>query len=204
MTLRRLIPALLLAIPAMLSAAPPSAAGVMEKAARALRPAAVSTVRFRITGSHALAGKVVLGANGYFLDAGDSKVWYDGREMTTLNLSTGEATVTRPTPGEADESNPFSYISSWRRSYSVAFAPRQPKDAYCLVLTARNGSAPAPKAVLTVARANFQPRKLVISHKGGGVSTVAVVSVARGGERDASGFVYPAARYPRVRVVDLR
>lgn len=187
-----------------LPGATPTAQEVMKRTAATLNRSTGVSIGFRVSGSQSSSGVLVVSGKKFFLDAGRNKVWYDGRDMTTLNLNTSEATLTRPGAAEVNETFPLSYLTEWQRDYSVAFAARQPKGAYCLVLTSKRAAAVAKKAVLTVNASNFTPRKLVISLKRGGTSTVTITKFSTGGNAIASNYRYPAGKYPRVKVIDLR
>lgn len=183
--------------------AAPTAGEVMRNCASALTRHNI-TIGFRITGSQSATGILAVSGRKFFLDTGRGKVWYDGSVMTTLNLNTDEATVTRPTAAEVSETFPLSYISTWSTDYNVAFASRQPKGGYCLVLTGKHNSAAARKAVLTVNATNFRPQKLVINLKSGKMATLTVTRYATGIPATAAGFRFPSRRYPKVKIVDLR
>lgn len=176
---------------------------IMQKTAATL--GGTVTVSYRISGSSSGSGIIVVSGNKFFVDAGRSKIWYNGKTMTTLNTVSNEATITTPTATEVNESFPLSYLTTWRRDYTVAMATKQPSGGYCLVLTSKSASAVAKKAILTVNSANFQPRKLVISFKNGGTASVAVTSIRKGNSsKYTNSFQYPKKLYPKVKIVDLR
>lgn len=193
---------IMLLLSAIVCHAAPTAEQVMRKAAATIN--GTVTVSYRISGSHSAAGQITASGNKFFIDAGKSKVWYDGKVMTTLNLNSNEATLTHPTSAEVNETFPLSYVATWKKDYRVEFAKQQPKNGYCVILTSKNQSAAARKAVLTVNSSNFQPQKLVISLKNGGKATVTVTSIRRGMVPSlTNSFRYPKQRFPEVKIVDL-
>lgn len=188
----------------LIYSAAPAATDVMKKAAATISPANGVTVTFKITGNQSISGKMVVSGRKFFLDAGKSKIWYDGTTMTTLNLNTNEATLTSPTQEEVNEVFPLSYITGWSKDYTVAYTKSQPAKGYCLLLTSKNSQAVAKKAVLTVNSSNFKPQKLVISLKRGGTVTVTITRISSGGTSIADGFRFPSNKYPGVKIINLK
>lgn len=184
--------------------AAPSVNNVMQKTASTLTATSGVTVVFEITGTHSLSGTLISQGNKFYIDAGKTKIWYDGTTMTTLNGNTSEATITHPSVAEVNETYPLSYIRTWDKDYTASYANQQPSGAYCVILTAKSKTAIAKKGVLTVNSSNYHPRKLVISLKKGGTATIIIKKMINGGIGNANGFRFPQKKYPKIKIVDLR
>ncbi len=193
---------LLLIIPTNLSAAI-TPKQIMDKAAATISGNIKVSYKATQRGT-TINGSLISSGQRFYLDAGAAKIWYDGKTMTTLNRNTAEATITRPSAAEVNESNPMSYISGWQKNYNVKLATKQKSGTYTLVLTARNSSAAAQKAVLSVNASNFKPIKIVINHRGGGTSSITITKIQKPTSVSTATFTYPASRYPKYKIIDLR
>lgn len=182
-----------------------TAAQVMNKCAATVRGGDKgTTVKFTATGKQAVSGTLVTSGKRFYLDLGGNRIWYNGREMATYSTQTREVTLAIPSAAEVNQTNPLSYVAVWTNDYTAAFASKQSKSQYCVVLTSKRSSAAAKKAVVMVNKSNFRPTKIVINLKSGETLSIVINSITAGGVGTADGFVFPRKKYPKATINDLR
>lgn len=184
--------------------ATPTAAEIIEKSAALVHSSKPITVKFSIATSKGNSdGEIISMGNKFFINMSGGKIWYDGRTMTSYNPSAKEATTAIPSASELREVNPFYYLKGWHKLYTVSLAKSDQKKKYIVILSPKNKNSEARKAVLSVDSRNFKPLKLVINIKSGEVITITVKEITSAGEKNASGFKFPASKYPNTEIIDL-
>ncbi len=186
-------------------AATPSAAEVAAKVAAKLRQAPGIKAEFSIDADGQKATGSLLAAGKKFrLMSGGFCSWYDGKTLYTLNPRSKETTVVTPTPSELLEANPLLYIGGSSDAYSVAFSSHQPKGKYMLVLTPKRKGDSIKSVFVTIDSKSLLPENIVVTGSDGNVSTLSITSLRLNMSIGAGIFIYPKAKYPSFKVVDLR
>lgn len=179
-----------------------TASQVLDKAANVLQGS--KSVAFTISGSKSLSGTMKVSGKKFSLSSSAFSSWYDGVSLTTYNASTQEATIIKPSAQDLTEANPLSSISGWKSQYKAAFSSKKINGVFVVVLTPKSTSSGVKKAVLTVSKTNFYPKKLVISMNSGGTYTVSVSSIKSLSKVSASEFTFPKNKYKNAEIIDLR
>lgn len=134
----------------------------------------------------------------------DVEVWYNGKDMYTLNKRTNETTIIKPSAEELAESNPLAYVTSAQKNYNVAFSTVKKTGKYVLELTPKTKSGEIKRVTLTVRSKDYVPEKIVVEPKSGAPVSADISSFKTAASIPAADFEYPKAKYPKVEVIDLR
>lgn len=190
-------------IPQRAGAANPSAQGVLASASAKWAAKSVKC-SFRVSGSVKTSGTVLMSGKKFKIDSGQSKIWFNGRDMWVYNPSTRETTLSRPGEEEVAQSNPLSIIARGGKAYSAVFAKKQTAGTYTLLLTPR-GHDPygIKRASLTVDKRTLAPSRLVAAFSDGSRITLEVTHFNAYSAK-TSDFIYPTAKFKGVEVLDLR
>ena len=162
-------------------------------------------VNFSVTtGGYSSKGEIFLNKNKFRVSLPDAMVWYNGKDLYTLNKNTDETTVITPSEEELEDSNPLAYISSSKRNYTVTFSTVKKSGSYVLELVTKTKRSEIKRITLTVNAKDYTPERLVIEPTSGtptraDINTFKTVSTISPGE-----FEYPKAKFPKVEVIDLR
>ncbi len=179
-----------------------TASQVLDKASHLLQGS--KQVAFTISGSKSLSGTMKVSGKKFSLTSSAFSSWYDGASLTTYNASTQEATIIKPSAQDLTEANPLSSLSGWKSQFKAAFSSKKINGVFVVVLTPISSSSGVKKAVLTVSKTNFYPKKLVISMSSGGTYTVTVSSIKSLSNTSASQFTFPKSKYKNAEIIDLR
>lgn len=134
-----------------------------------------------------------------------TSIWYDGKTMWTYNASTGETTITLPTPQEVAETNPMSLMQANANSFKVYFAKKQPAKGKRIVLIPKTKDDMGIKSVaVSVNTGTYMPYNMVVTPINGKPTTVHITGLNTKSNFSASDFVYPSKKYPKAEIVDLR
>ena len=186
-------------------AAADSAEVVMKRAASRINNAGGISASFCIdSGSQRISGTLKALGNKFALQTSASSTWYDGKQMWTYNSNNRETTLMLPTAAEVAEANPLSIVNTYGSSFTASFAKTQVKGCKTIVLTPKSKKLGYKSVHVTIPDSSSLPSKIVIVPTSGQRITVSVTKAETGRSFAASTFVYPAAKYPKVEIVDLR
>lgn len=133
-----------------------------------------------------------------------TSIWYDGKTMWTYNASTGETTITIPTPQEVAETNPMSLMQANADSFKAYFAKKQPAKGKRLVLLPKTKDMGIKSVAVSVNTGSYMPYNMVVTPVSGKPTTVHITGLSTKSNFSASDFVYPSKKYPKAEIVDLR
>lgn len=151
-----------------------------------------------------ISGTLKSSSNKFAITCAAYSSWYDGSKMWTYNPSTKETTLTIPSATEIAETNPLSYVRSYSNSFKHAFAKEKHSGLYVLTLTPIKRVQGIKSITLYVSTSNFTPSRIKITMSNGTSTDIALSSVNYSANLPASTFVYPAKKYPKVEIIDLR
>lgn len=157
---------------------------------------------FRVSGAFSSSGTLYCSGNKFAVIANTSSSWYNGKTLWTYNPSVNETTVVTPTASELMESNPLEYINSYTQ-FNVSKI-RKSSDSTTFTLVPKSKKMGVKSLILSVNPKTLYPQKIVIYPSSGGQFTLAITSFTVGHKFADSVFKYPAAKYPRATLVDLR
>lgn len=161
--------------------------------------------RFTVGGPGYRGSGVILSLSPkYHVSLPEAEVWYNGKDLYTLNKNTDEATVVYPTAEELAESNPLAYVTSAATNYNVAFSTVKKPGKYVVELTPKKKASDVKRITLTLRQNDFVPEKIVIEPKSGNPITAEISSFKTGVTVKNTEFEYPKGKYPKVEIIDLR
>lgn len=156
--------------------------------------------------NNSFSGKGVIKTSGtkYNVSLPDVEIWYNGKELYTLNHNSGETTLINPTEEEISESNPLAYVTNANLNYNVSFSTVKKPDKYVLELLPKKTKGDVKRVTLTIKKNNFYVEKIVIEPKSGSPVSAEITSFKTGASLPSSTFEYPKTKYPAIEIIDLR
>ena len=197
-----LLALLLLAVPASAAMTAPE---TVAAAARRISSASGLTASFSVAaGGSTIKGSIKASGKKFALVTPQASSWYDGTNLYTYNASSRETTLVRPSLAELEETNPLSIIASAPGRFDAKFAAKQTAGSSTVVLTPKKAGSGIKRAVLVLDAKTLAPKKIDITQTDGSSSVITVTAFKTGVNLPASSFVYPKAKYPAAKIVDLR
>lgn len=203
--MRKALISILFTIAAIAQALAVTADEAIAKAIAAINSAPAITARFTAAmpdGSS--TGQMTLARERFAIVAGNYGVWYDGTDMCSYYSTTGEASLTTPTPEELMEANPFDIISHCKSNFKAAII--SDKAGRCtLRLTPLSKKASVKTATITLDTRTWLPTRVNATFDNGSdmkieISDAKVLKSAPA----KSAFQFPKEKYPGVEIIDLR
>lgn len=133
-----------------------------------------------------------------------TSIWYNGVDMWTYSASSGETTLIHPTKSELTEVNPLEYLQGYKTHYAAVFKRIQPADKFVVVLVPRSKKENVKRVDVTIDKKTLNPESFKIRLSDGSIILADIKKLRFTNDIKASAFVYPASRYPKVEVIDLR
>lgn len=178
---------------------------VLTKAAAVMSNSKGVEARFNVgSPGYSGAGVILSLSPKYHVSLPEAEVWFNGKELYTLNKNTDEVTVVYPTAEELAESNPMAYVSEAGANYNIAFSTVKKPGKYVLELTPKKKMSEVKRITLTLRQNDFVPEKIVIEPKSGSPVTAEINSFKTGVAVKNVEFEYPKGKYPKVEIIDLR
>ena len=193
----------LLAVPSMMRGE--TAAQVMRRAAALMERAKGVRAEFTLTsGGRSAKGTLKSSAAGFSVVTGGYSSWYDGKNMWTYNPSTLETTLVVPTREELREVNPLMMVAGYEKDFTASYAKGGATGVYNILLTPKSNKTGLKSVTVTLDKHTYRPTSITVTPKSGAVSKVTVTTLATDVAFSKSDFTYPAKRYPKAEVIDLR
>ncbi len=148
--------------------------------------------------------KLLMKGKLFNLDAGQIKIWYDGKDMWTYNEAIGETTLSSPSTQELAEVNPFIILRNAMTGYNMAYAKKHPVGMKLVVMTPKNLSSGIARIVLTISSKNAQLKRIAVTPKGGRRIVAKVEDIAHRSSLSQNFFRYSSKSYKGVKLLDLR
>lgn len=162
-------------------------------------------VGFNLFGSgYSGSGSIKSLNNKFKVSLPEVEVWFNGKELYTLNKNGGETTVVYPTREELAESNPLAYITDAKTNYNVTFSTVRKNGKYVLELLPKKKGGDIKRITLTLNKTNYRPEKIVVEPVSGSPISAEIISFKTGISIPASEFEYPKSKYPKIEIIDLR
>jgi len=142
--------------------------------------------------------------NKFKLKTQGGTTWYDGHNMWTANHTSKEITIVEPTQQEVRESNPFSYLESYKSEYNVFFSRRKESTRHLVLLNPKNKGSEIKAVEIAINKKTYLPERFIIRDRNDRVTTVEVTSLKLMGKQTVSTFTCPVNNMKDYEVVDLR
>lgn len=181
------------------------AAKVIDSMSKAFQKAGTLSASYTMTSDgHKSSGEMILSGDRFRLTSPQMTIWYDGKTQWTYIHDIREVNITKPTPEELAETNPFVIISMFRNNYSARLIKSAP-GSYRIDFTPRNDANPTVRrAIVTVSSSTFMPTDIAITIDGDQTIAVHINSLVQGKNYPLSMFVFNKKSYPKAEIVDLR
>lgn len=198
-----IIIALLMMLPLVVAAAD-NASQTLDKAAAKLRTAKSVTAAYTLSTSQgSSAGTLTLAGDKFAMNGNQVNIWYDGKTQWTYVSADNEVNVSEPTAQELQQINPFIIINTFRQNYTAKTVSKA-KNAQKITLTAKNSKTDIRSATVTINPATLLPSEIVLKMASGQTATIRISSIKIGNALPVSTFRFPAKKYPKAEVIDLR
>lgn len=186
-------------------AATHSAAEIMQKASSLLLKGGGIKATYTLkTGGQTQQGTLTVKGRKFSVLTKSMCTWYDGKTLWDYNAVDNEVTVSNPTSADIATLNPYVLLSSYKTEYTAQLVTGTVKGTYNVRLTPKNAHNPVRSAVLCLRASNYQPVRLDVTLRTGVKSSIIITNVKSGLSLSDSSFKYPAKKYPKAQVIDLR
>ncbi len=163
-------------------------------------------IRVKFT-MQASSGTIELKGEKFVLHAGGMTTWFDGHTQWSFLASANEVNISEPTQEELQALNPYAWLSLYRNGYCAQLFQQVHADNasryYGVLLTAPGGGKESLSIELYIQKSTYRPARVILQQSGEDVEIV-INSYEEGLSWEDSYFVFDAAKYPGVEVIDLR
>lgn len=181
-----------------------TASQILAKAVNLITNSKGVECRFTIYNSgYSGGGEIKTQSNKFNVTLPDVEVWYNGRDLYTYNKRTLETTVVKPTQEELSESNPLAYVTDASKNYNVAFSTVKKNGMNVIELTPKIKNE-IKRITITFNKGEYSPKKIVVEPSSGNPITAEISSFKTSTSLSNNDFEYPASKYPKVELIDLR
>lgn len=170
------------------------------KIAKAPAVDAVFTIK---AGSEPVQGSVSMAGSAFTMTTPQLSVWFDGKTQWTMMTASQEVNISEPEKSELMVTNPFAILTAHRDFYTA----RQLSDVAAsrrVELRPRDKGLGIERYVILIDKKTGWPDALVIHFDDGRKVDVVIDRIGVAKAKPAKTFVYDAARYPAMEIVDLR
>lgn len=188
-----------------LTAADGGASETLDKAAAKLRGASGVACSFELkVGGKTVNGNLYSSGKKFSISSPVSSSWYNGKNMWTYNPSSGETTIVTPTGAELAEVNPLLYVDGWKTNFTAAFAKGGTKSSSTVILTPKKKNSGIKSVIIVINPSTFLPSAVTVVQTGAQPVSIKLKSVNLKANNPTSLFEYPAKKYPKAEIIDLR
>lgn len=190
---------LILCLLSVMTCGAATAQDVLAKASEKLNAAKSLTANF----SGSAAGTLTVSGDKFAITAGGFGIWYNGEDMWTYSKSAGETSITTPTPSELLETNPIEIIKSYSNKFDAEKVKEEGSN-YTIKLTPKGKGNNVRSATLVINTKTWMPSSIDMIFANDTRMAINIDNISSNAAVAPNTFVYPAAKYPGIEVVDLR
>lgn len=177
---------------------------VLGKAVAKINKSNSVDCRFTISGSNgSLNGSLSASGRKFRMTTPMGTTWFDGSNMWTSNAKTKEITLVCPTDGEVRESNPFSYLESYKSQYRLFFSKRKDATRHLVLLNPKSARSDIKAVEVAVNKKTFMPERFIIRDRNNNVTTINIQSLSLTSAPQVT-FVCPVDKMKDYELIDLR
>lgn len=177
---------------------------VIDKAASKLSAAKSIDCNFNISSNgNTISGSLVTSGKQFRIKTPQSSTWYDGKEMWTSNNKTKEITLVNPTSQELSETNPFSYLNTYKTDYTTSFSNRKDSRSYILVLTPKGKKSQVKSVEIAINKKTYLPEHFIIKDRNNTITKINITKLALKKTTNES-FKCPVNTMKDYELIDLR
>lgn len=163
-------------------------------------------VNFAITcrsGNTSFNADLTMAREKFAYQAGTLRVFYDGSTQWTVDTDAKEVSVTTPTAEEIAETNPLSFINSYKKNYTSTLVSSA-NGTYTVKMTANKKSSYIRSAQIVVNSSTWMPVGITAQLSSGQTLNIRVNSARQLSAQPLGTFRYDAKSYPGYELIDLR
>lgn len=150
-------------------------------------------------------GIVCVNGNKYYIDGGNTKIWYDGKTQWSYSSTTNEVNVSTPTKAEAAKMNPYSFIYLYERGYQATMSDATVRGKNCKeVQLTSNTHGNLRYVYLSIDKATNMPICIRVSSNGKDWARISIYEIKKNQKFNANTFRFPSSDFPNAEIIDLR
>ncbi len=185
---------------------------VLDKTGEALNKAGSIRITFdikstRMGQSMEDQGTIRLKGEKFMLETEDVSTWFDGKTQWSYFAQNDEVTISEPTAEELQSINPYALLGLYKSGYNYILEENSSaggKACYRVTLTTDDRKKDIQKLILYIAKADYQPIRIVAEMRDKSISDILITSYKKGENDNDNFFRFDAKKYPRVEIIDLR
>ncbi|MCD8261392.1 MAG: hypothetical protein LUD15_07785 [Bacteroides sp.] len=185
---------------------------VLDKTGEALSKAGSIQVTFdirstRMGQSMEDQGTIRLKGEKFMLETEDVSTWFDGKTQWSYFAQNDEVNISEPTAEELQSINPYALLSLYKGGYNYTLEENSSaggKACYRVTLTTNDRRKDIRKLILYIAKADYQPVRIVAEMRDKSITDILITSYKKGENYNDNFFRFDAKKYPRVEIIDLR
>ncbi len=140
------------------------------------------------------------------LTTAEARVWFDGKNLWTMNDGDTEATLSTPTDEERKALSPYSCLALPSEDYETSIKPHTLSNGhagYEIHASAKKKDTDMREATLVI-DAQYNLVSVSLRHTSGERTRITINSISRATTLSDATFTFPTAQYPDVEIIDLR
>ncbi len=180
---------------------------VLDKAMMKIQKASGVSGQFRSSGEAMNAsGSFRIDGKKFHIESPQNGIiWYDGKEMWTLNPRNREVTLTVPDMEELKEVNPMLYISEATTANNIFFSKtRKETGKYLVVMNPKRPNSQWKAVEVTINAKSYHPERIIVRGADDKVTTLYLSGLNYTNKFINSDFTFPKEKYKGYEIVDLR
>lgn len=173
---------------------------ILDKAASVVSRKSGAQASFVMTGNGAgrQTGSISIKGQKFHVDAKETVMWYNGKTLWTYIKANEEVNVTTPTAQQRAAINPYSFITLYKKGYSLSYTKKG--QAYQVRMVAQKPTN--VKEMYVVVNAKYVPTQVRMNQNGRWITINISGFIAK--SQPDSRFVFNPKQYPSAEIIDLR
>lgn len=193
-----------LLMPAALRAAGPSASSILAKMRKSMLAKPAVEAQFTINGADgAVQGSALMAGAAFAFTTPQLDVWFDGRTQWVFLHSTGEVSITEPTPDELATTNPFVVLSAYDTHYTSRRLPDS-SGRRRVELVPRDADSGIRSITVIADTPGNWPQAIIVDLDSGERIHMVIDRIAGRAKPADTAFRYDARLHPASEIIDLR
>lgn len=156
--------------------------------------------------SGATNGHLYVMGSKYKITSPSLTTWYDGHTQWTLMNGSDEVNVSTPTAAEQQQSNPYTFLSLYKKGYNLQLANTTYKGKTCheVRLNAQSKNSAMQLIIVVIDKNTHMPLSIRVKDNHGEWTRIRVNSLRTNRRWSDSTFRFDQKQHPGIEVIDLR
>lgn len=179
---------------------------VMQKAVNKIQTSKGVAGHFKISSPQgSSSGSFRYDGRRYYMEIPQyGRMWYDCKNLYSVNDNTREVTISVPTGEELRESNPFLYLNGYQSGNRLFFSKRKESGKYLVLLNPKSKNADYKAVEIRINASTYVPERIVVRDSQNKVTTVTLSNLSYTRKFMNSDFTFPKSKYSTYETVDMR